>query len=147
MSFSLMSLAKAMAASTLPVAAGEDFQVAVIYRPDALENIAARLFQARATKPFHVMRLVRLVLERQFAGQPRQRDVGLGAAEAFERGLGSVSAAFHAEGSRQHAVGADKVGTLPQRLTRQADRLRVILADILAIGGDAAIDRGKGIAR
>ena len=92
------------------------------------------------------MRLVGVVLERQSARQPGERDVGLGAAEALERGFGGVGAAGHAEGGRQHAVGADKVGALPQRFARQADRLRVILADILAIGGDAAIDRGKGIA-
>src|SRR5215207_4561703 len=93
------------------------------------------------------MRLVRLVLEWQSGRQPGERDVGLGAAEALEGCFGVVSAAGHAEGSRQHAVSADKVGALPQRFTRQADRLRVILADILAISGDAAIDRGKGIAR
>ena len=92
------------------------------------------------------MRLVGVVLERQFAGQPGERDVGLGAPETFERGLGGVRAAGHAEGSRQHAVGADEIGALPQPFARQADRLRVIPADILTIGGDAAIDRGKGIA-
>ena len=93
------------------------------------------------------MRLVRLVLERQSGREPRERDVGLGAAELLQRGFGGVSAAGHAEGSGQHAVGADKIASLAQRFTREADRLRVIAADILAIGGDAAIDRGKGIAR
>jgi hypothetical protein len=80
------------------------------------------------------MRLVRFVLEWQFAGQPRERDVGLGAAEARERGFGGVGAAFHAEGGRQHAVGADKVSSLPERLTRQADRFRAIAAYILTTG-------------
>ena len=51
----------------MPVAAGQDFQSAVIYRPDPLENIAAPLLQARAPKPFQVMRPVRLMLERHFA--------------------------------------------------------------------------------
>src|SRR3954463_4735930 len=144
MSFSLMLANDG--SINMPVAAGKDFQAAVIYRPDPLDNIAAKLFQARAAKSFDVMRLVGVVLERQFVGQPGERDVGLGAAEALERGFGSISAAGHAESSRQHAVSTDEIGALPQRLTRQADRLRVILADILAIGGDAAIDRGKGIA-
>ena len=92
------------------------------------------------------MRLVRLVLERQSAGQPGERDVGLGAAELLKRGLGGIGIAGHAEGSRQHAMGADEVAALAQRFARQADRLGVVAADILAIGGDAAIDRGKGIA-
>ena len=115
----------------MPVTAGKDFQTAVIYRPDALEisprSYCGSYYQARAPKPFQVMRLVGVVLERQFAGQPGERDVGLGAAEALERGFGGVSAAGHAEGGRQHAVGADEVGALPQRFARQADRLRVIL--------------------
>ena len=92
------------------------------------------------------MRLVRLVLERQSGREPRERDVGLGAAKALEGCFGGVSAAGHAEGSRQHAVGTDKIASLPQRFTREANRLHVIFTDILAIGGDAAIDRGKGIA-
>src|SRR6185295_1351876 len=103
----------------MPVAAGKDFQAAVIYRPDPLDNIAAKLFQARAAKSFDVMRLVGVVLERQFAGQPGEREVGLGAAEARKRDLGGVLAAGHAEGRRQHAVGADKVGALPQPFARQ----------------------------
>ena len=68
----------------MPVTGGQDFEAAVIYRPDALENIAGKLFQAGPPKPFHVMRLVRLVLERQFTGEPGERDVGLGAEDAFE---------------------------------------------------------------
>src|SRR5206468_4545558 len=123
----------------MPVTAGQDFQTAMICRPVQLE-ISPRsycrswLSQARAPKPFQIMRLVRLVLERQSGREPGERDVGLGAAELLQRGFGGVSAAGHAEGGRQHAVGADKIASLPQRFARQADRLRVIFADILAIG-------------
>src|SRR4029079_329085 len=135
----------------MPVATGKDFQTAMICRPYPLEisprgYCRSQLSQAGAPKPFQIMRPVRLVLERQSGREPRERDVGLGAAELWQRGFGGVSAAGHAEGSGQHAVGADKIASLAQRFTREADPLRVIAADILAIGGDAAIDRGKGIA-
>ena len=44
-------------------------------------------------------------------------------------------------------MGADEIAALAERLARQADRFLVVAADILAIGGDTVIDRGKGIAR
>src|SRR5437870_12300630 len=114
----------------MPETAGEDFQTAMICRPVQLE-ISPRsycrswLSQARPSKPFQIMRLVRLVLERQSAREPGERDVGLGAAKLLQRCLGSASVAFHAEGSGQHAVGTNKIGSLAQRFTREADRLGV----------------------
>src|SRR5690242_10434185 len=141
-----MTASRKQGSINMPGVAGKDFQTAVIYRPDALENFTGKLFQAGPPKSFQIVRPVRSVLERQFAGEPGEREVRLGAVETLEGGLGGLNVAFHAERGRQHAVGADEVGALAQRLPRQTDRLRVILADILAVGGNAAIDRGKGIA-
>jgi hypothetical protein len=44
-------------------------------------------------------------------------------------------------------MAADEVGLQAQALARQADRLVVVAADELRVGGDAAIDRCAGVAR
>jgi len=43
-------------------------------------------------------------------------------------------------------MAADKVGALAYRLARQPDRIVVIAADELGVGGDAVIGCGKRVA-
>ena len=63
------------------------------------------------------MLLIRLVLERQSGCEPGERDVGLGAAEAFERGFGGVSVAGHASSVNpaiaRHIARADELAGVP----------------------------------
>ncbi len=86
-----------------------------------------------------------LPLEPHLASEPGQRNARLHLPQRFQREAGGIG--FAAERGRQHAVGADEIAALAQRFAGEADRLDVVAADILAIGGDAAIDRGTGIAR
>ena len=66
------------------------------------------------------MRPIRLLLERHFARQPGQRNVRLGLAQRFQRGGGRLGVAGHAQGGRQHAVGAVEAGALAQRFAGEA---------------------------
>ena len=90
-----------------------------------------------------------LPLERYLAREPRQRDVRLGPPQLHQRHqrhLRHLGMPGHGGGG-EHAVGADEIGALAQRLAGEADRFLAIAADELAIGNDDAIDRGERIAR
>ena len=53
----------------------------------------------------------------------------------------------HARGGRQHPMGADEVDALPEAFARQSNGLVVVAPDELRVGGDAAKNRRKRIAR
>ena len=64
-----------------------------------------------------------------------------------KRGPGEFDLAGHAGCDRQHPIGAGEIAALPGRLARQRNRFLIVPSDELGIGGNAVIDRGRGIAR
>ena len=60
---------------------------------------------------------------------------------------GDIVLSSHAGGRREHPMGADEVAALPDAFARQSNGLVVIAPDELRVGGDAAKNRRKWIAR
>ena len=105
-----------------------------------------KLAQARAAEAFQIVLPVGVLLDRHLAAIQASEMLGCARRSSCNAAL-AMSSARHAGGSGQHAVGADEIAALTDRLARQPHRLIIIASDELGVGGDAAIDRRKRIAR
>ncbi len=109
-------------------------------------GVALGSIQPGAAKAVQIMLAVGVVPDRHVLGDPGQRDIRLGAAEFQKRSLRNILLSRHARGGGQHAMCADEVAALAQRLARQPDRFVIVPAQKLGVGGDAVIDRRIRIA-
>ena len=105
------------------------------------------LDQTCTAKTVQIVFPVGFLLDRHLGGDPRERDVGLRAAQLLQRRLRNVVVTCHRGGGGQHPVGADEIAALPDALAREPDRLLIVARDEMGIGGDAAIDRRERVAR
>ena len=106
-----------------------------------------KLIQTGSTKALQIVLSLGVQPHRHFRGDPRQRNIGLGAAKFLQRGRGDRAQTGHASRSGEDPVRADEIGTFADALSRQPHRLIVIASDELPVGGDAMIDRRKRVAR
>jgi hypothetical protein len=73
--------------------------------------------------------------------------LGLRPAQLLQRGRGDVGLSGHARGRREHAMAADEIAALADRLARQTHCLVVMAPDKLRVGRNPVKDRGERIAR
>ena len=140
-------------------AAGGGVDSTVIARPSLLplwEKVAHKarrmtgrpsLIQPRAAKTLQIVLPFGLMHDRHLACDPGERNIGLRAAKLLQGGRGDIVLSGHAGGRREHPMGADEVAALPEAFARQSNGLLVIAPDELRVGGDAAKNRRKRIAR
>ena len=103
--------------------------------------------QPGAAEAFEIELAVTVLFDWHLLCHPGERDIGLGAAQLVQGGGGGFGLARHRGGGGEDAVDANKVAALPEAFARQPHRFIVIASDEMCVGGDAAIDRGAGIAR
>src|SRR5262249_53550438 len=96
---------------------------------------------------FKIMLEVRAAFHRHFTGYPGERDIGLSPAKLLQSRLCHTVVSGHRGGRSQDAMATDEVAALPQCLACKADRLVIVAAGELGIGGDAVIQCREGIAR
>src|SRR6185437_12824758 len=105
------------------------------------------LVQAGAAEAFQIVLPLGVLLDRHLLCDPGERNIGLGATQFTQCGLGDFVLSGHAGGSGQHSMCADKIAALAESLARKTHRLLVVPPDELSIGCDAVVNRRERIAR
>src|SRR5262249_31169413 len=118
-------------------------------RPKRFPDIVAQKasLKAGAAKTLQIVLAVGVLFDRHLACHPRERNIGLRAAQLLERRLGDRALPGHAGGSGEHPVRADEIAAQPDALAREAHRLVVIAPDELGVSSDSVVERRERIAR
>src|SRR5215471_17797936 len=78
---------------------------------------------------------------------PGKRNVGMQTLELLQHGTRQIGVARHAGGGGDHAIGGDKVVTLPDALAEQPDRFAVVTLYVRCVARNGIVDRREWITR